>query len=80
MIHGVNMPMLTVYGLISKIDDNDPMKSTVQYLFNQMANFLRLEIVQRKTVGEWLWGADSTILEQAFENIAFLPDSIKGNR
>ena len=78
MIHGVNMPMLTVYGLISKM--NDAMTSTVQYIFNQMALLLRLEIVQRKTVGEWLWGADSTILEEAIKNIALLPDSIKGNR
>ena len=74
------MPMLTVYGLISKMDNNDKMKQTVLYIFNQMAQMRKLEVVQRKTVGEWLWGAKSTILEELMKNIAMLPADMKGNR
>ena len=74
------MPMLTVYGLISKMDNNDIMKPTVLYIFNQMAQTMKLEVVQRKTVSEWLWGANCTILEQLMENKVVLPADMKGNR
>jgi len=77
LIHGINMPMLTVYGLISKMDDKDPMKLAVISIFNTMAQRIKMEVVQQKTVGEWLWGANSTILEELMKNIQLLPPDMK---
>ena len=58
----------------------DGKKPTILYIFNQMAQMMKMEVVQRKTVDEWLWGAKSTILEQLMMNIGLLPDDMKGNR
>jgi len=77
LIHGINMPMLTVYGLISKMDNNNDMKPWIINIFNDMVKTFKLEVVQRKTVGEWLWGANCTILEQLMENKLVLPDDMR---
>jgi len=76
MIYGLNMPLLTVYGLLGQLDDPN-MAGTVKMIFNSMSAMLKLKVVQRKSVKDWLWGSKSTILEQLQQNKGMLPPEMQ---
>lgn len=76
VIYGLNMPLLTVFGLISRMSDGGQ-KTMAVMLFNGMANRLKLQVVQKKNVSDWLWGADSEILQQLKQNINMLPPEMR---
>jgi len=75
MIYGLNMPLLTVFGLLGQIDPSKAIM--VKIIFNGMASRRNLKVVQRKSVQDWLWGSESTILKELQANKAMLPPEMQ---
>jgi len=72
LIYGLNLPLLTVYGLAPDLDD------LAKGMINGIPSRFPKEItvVQRKTVKEWLWGSSYKILVELKNAIKFLPPSM----
>ena len=69
MIYGLNMPLLTVYGM-----DMDALAKGM--IDGIPPRFKEITVVQRKTVAEWLWGSSSKFLVELKKTLAMLPPSM----
>jgi len=72
IIHNINMPLLTVFGSLSQVPAM--LQPTAKGMFNvavKSENY-KQTVVESKSVKEWLWGANSTLLDF----VLTLPDSV----